>query len=128
VYNNKFKTEKMNTALWIIQGILASMFLMAGIMKSTQPKEKLVKTLPWVNDFSLQTVRIIGISEILGAIGIIVPQLTGIYPILSPIAAVGLAVIMVLASAHHLPKKEYKEVGFNTTLLILAVIVAIYRF
>jgi uncharacterized membrane protein YphA (DoxX/SURF4 family) len=118
----------MNTAVWIIQGILASMFLMAGIMKSTQPKEKLLKSLPWVNDFSMQTVRFIGISELLGAIGIIVPQLTGIYPILSPIAAVGLILIMVLASAHHLPKKEYREVGFNSTLLILAVVVALYRF
>jgi uncharacterized membrane protein YphA (DoxX/SURF4 family) len=118
----------MNIAVWIIQGILALMFIMAGMMKSTQPKDKLVKSQPWVNDFSLQTVRFIGISELLGAIGIIVPQLTGIYPILSPIAAVGLAVIMVLASAYHLPKKEYKEVGFNTILLILTVIVAIYRF
>ena len=97
-------------------------------MKSTQPKDKLVKSLPWVNDFSLQTVRFIGISELLGAIGIVVPQLTGIYPILSPIAAVGLAVIMVLASVHHLPKKEYRDVGFNIILLILAVVVALYRF
>lgn len=69
----------MNIAVWIIQGILALMLLMAGIMKSTQPKDKLVKSLPWVNDFSLQTVRFIGISELLGAIGIVVPQLTGIY-------------------------------------------------
>jgi uncharacterized membrane protein YphA (DoxX/SURF4 family) len=118
----------MNIVVLIIQGALALIFLMAGIMKSTQPKDKLVKSLPWVNDFSLQTVRFIGVSELLGAIGIVVPQLTGICPILSPIAAVGLAVIMVLASAHHLPKKEYKEFGFNATLLILAIIVAIYRF
>jgi uncharacterized membrane protein YphA (DoxX/SURF4 family) len=118
----------MNITVLIIQGILALIFLMAGMMKSTKPKDKLVKSLPWVNDFSLQTVRFIGVSELLGAIGIIVPQLTGIYPSLSPVAAVGLAVIMVLASVHHLPKKEYKEVSFNTTLFILAVIVAIYRF
>jgi uncharacterized membrane protein YphA (DoxX/SURF4 family) len=81
-----------------------------------------------VNDFSLQTVRFIGISELLGAIGIVAPQLTGICPILTPIEAVGLAVIMVLAAAHHLPKKEYREVGFNAILLILAVVVALYRF
>lgn len=130
--NNYFyinlKLRDMNIAVWIIQGILAVMFLMAGIMKSTQPKEKLVKSLPWVNDFSLQTVRFIGISELLGAIGIVIPRLTGICPILTPIAAVGLGIIMVLASAHHLPKKEYREVGFNTVLLILAIIVALYRF
>jgi uncharacterized membrane protein YphA (DoxX/SURF4 family) len=118
----------MNITVLIIQCILALMFLMAGIMKSTQPKEKLAKSLPWVNDFSLQTVRFIGISELLGAIGIIIPQLTGILPILSPIAAVGLVVIMVLASVHHLPKKEFREVAFNSTLLILAGIVVFYRF
>jgi hypothetical protein len=118
----------MNTVVWIIQGILALMFVMAGVMKSTQPKEKLVKSLPWVNHFSMQTVRFIGISELLGAIGLIVPKVTGILPLLTPIAATGLAVIMILAAAHHLPKKEYKEVAFNTILLVLSAIVAIYRF
>jgi uncharacterized membrane protein YphA (DoxX/SURF4 family) len=118
----------MNITVWIIQGVLALMFLMAGIMKSTQPKEKLVKSLPWVDDFSLQMVRFIGISELLGAIGIIVPQLTGIFPILSPIAAVGLVLIMVLAAFHHIHKSEFKEVAFNAFLLILSAIVAYYRF
>ena len=112
--------QHMVIAVWIIQCLLALKFLMAGIMKSTEPRDKLIKSLPWVNDFSTQTVRFNGISEVMGAIGIMVPQLTGIYPILSPIAAVGLIVIMVLASVHHLPKKEYREVGFNSTLLILA--------
>jgi uncharacterized membrane protein YphA (DoxX/SURF4 family) len=118
----------MNTVVWIIQGILAIMFAMAGTMKLTQPKEKLVKSLPWVIDFSLPTVRFIGTSEILGAIGIIVPQVTGILPILSPIAAIGLIVIMILAASYHLPKRQYKEVMFNSMLLILSVIVALYRF
>jgi len=118
----------MNTTIWIIQGVLALMFLMAGVMKSTQPKDKLVKSLPWVNDFSMSTVRFIGISELLGAIGLIVPQVTGILPILTPIAGVGLAIIMILASLHHIPKGEYKEVAFNAILLILSGIVAYYRF
>lgn len=47
----------MNTVVWIIQGILVLIFAMAGIMKTTQPKDKLVKSLPWVNDYSLPTVR-----------------------------------------------------------------------
>jgi uncharacterized membrane protein YphA (DoxX/SURF4 family) len=118
----------MELAVWIIQGILALMFLMAGIMKSTQPKDKLVKSLPWVNDYSLQTVRFIGISELTGAIGIIIPQITGILPILSPIAAVGLVIIMILAASHHFRKNEFKEVAFNAVLLVLSAIVAYYRF
>jgi uncharacterized membrane protein YphA (DoxX/SURF4 family) len=118
----------MNVTLWIIQVVLAVLFLMAGIMKSTQPKEKLVKSLPWVEDFSIRTVRFIGISELLGAIGIIVPQFTGILPILSPIAAVGLVIIMALAATHHIRKNEFKEVAFNAFFLILSAIVAFYRF
>jgi len=97
-------------------------------MKSTQPKDKLVKSLPWVNDFSLQTVRFIGISELAGAIGIIIPQITGILPILSPIAAVGLVIIMILAASHHIRKNEFKEVAFNAVLLVLSAFVAYYRF
>lgn len=118
----------MNATVWIIQGILAIMFAMAGIMKSTQPKGKLVKSLPWVNDFSLPTVRLIGISELLGAIGLVIPQLTGILPVLTPVAAIGLAVIMILAASHHIRKAEYKAVIFNATLFILSAIVAYYRF
>ncbi|MFN8255684.1 MAG: DoxX family protein [Bacteroidales bacterium] len=118
----------MELTVWIIQGILALMFLMAGIMKSTQPKDKLVKSLPWVNDFSLQTVRFIGFSELTGAIGIIIPQVTGILPILSPIAAVGLVIIMILAASHHIRKNEFKEVAFNAVLLVLSAFVAYYRF
>jgi uncharacterized membrane protein YphA (DoxX/SURF4 family) len=117
----------MNTIVWIIQGILALIFAMAGIMKTTQPKDKLVKSLPWVNDYSLPTVRFIGVSELLGAIGIIVPQVTGIFPILSPVAAIGLAVIMILAASHHIRKSEYKEVLINTTLFVLSAIVAYFR-
>jgi uncharacterized membrane protein YphA (DoxX/SURF4 family) len=118
----------MNTIIWIIQGVLAIMFLMAGYMKSTQPKEKLVMSLPWASDFNIQTIRFIGISELLGAIGIVVPQYTGIFPILTPIAATGLVLVMILAALHHLRKDKYKGVAFNVVLLILLAIVSIYRF
>lgn len=118
----------MNAVLWIIQGILAIIFAMAGFMKSTQSKDKLIKGLPWVTDFPLQTVRFIGISELLGAIGLIVPMVTGILPILSPIAAIGLAAIMIMAAFHHIRKSEYREVLFNVILFIPLAIVAFYRF
>ena len=92
----------MNTTIWIIQGILALMFFMAGFMKSTQPKEKLVTSLPWASDFNILTIRFIGISELLGAIGIVVPEYTGILPILTPIAALGL--ILVISPKPHTPE------------------------
>lgn len=118
----------MNTAVWIIQGIVSVMFLMAGVMKSTQPKEKLEPKLPWVKDYSLGIVRLVGVSELLGAIGLIVPQLTGIVPVLTPIAACGLVVVMLMAAVYHFRKQEYKAIAFNLVLLTLSLVVAFYRF
>jgi len=118
----------VNIFLWILQAVLAVLFLMAGIMKATQPAAKLSKSLPWVEDVSLTTLRLIGVVEVLGAIGLILPAATGIAPILTPMAATGLAVVMVLAVFTHLRRKEYGAIAFNAVLLILCVIVAWGRF
>ncbi|MET0416768.1 MAG: DoxX family protein [Actinoplanes sp.] len=77
----------MNVVLWIVQIFLAVAFVLAGVMKSTQPKEKLQPNLPWVEDFSLGPVRLIGVAELLGGLGLILPATTGIAPVLTPIAA-----------------------------------------
>jgi uncharacterized membrane protein len=118
----------MNVVLWVIQGVLAAMFLMAGLMKSTQPKEKLVKNLPWVEDFSAGTVRFIGVMELLAAIGLILPAITGIAVILTPLAATGLALMMVLAALTHVRRREPGAVVFTLVLLAAAVVVAWGRF
>ena len=118
----------MNIAIWVIQGLLAVMFTMAGAMKATQEKEKLAEKMPWANDYSASMIKFIGISELLGGIGLIVPQLTGIMPILTVLAALGLIVVMILAAVYHLRKSENKEVVINVVLLLLASIVGYYRF
>jgi uncharacterized membrane protein YphA (DoxX/SURF4 family) len=119
----------MNTALWIIQGVLALMFAYAGTSKSTLSKEKLEKQFPWAKNFSMNTVRFIGLSELLGAIGLIIPWLTGIVPILTPVAALGICLIMILATSMvHFKKAEYKEIGLNVILFVLAAFVAYGRF
>ena len=118
----------MTIFLWILQALLAAMFLMAGTMKATQPIDKLAPKLPWVTSYSPATVRFIGIAELLGAIGLILPAATGILPILTPIAAVGLAIIMILASVFHLRRKEYSGIAFNVVLLIVMLVVAVGRF
>jgi uncharacterized membrane protein YphA (DoxX/SURF4 family) len=118
----------MNIAIWVMQGLLAVMFTMAGTMKATQDKAKLAEKMPWANDYSASMIKFIGVSELLGGIGLIVPQLTGILPILTPLAAFGLVVVMVLAAAYHLRKGENKEVIINVVLLALAAIVGYYRF
>jgi uncharacterized membrane protein len=118
----------MNVFLWIVQSVLAAMFVMAGLMKSTQPKEKLAPKLPWVEDVSLGTLRLIGVVELLGGLGLILPAATGIAPVLTPIAATGLAVVMVLAAATHIRRREPSGVAFNAVLFALAAVVAWGRF
>ncbi|WP_328869300.1 DoxX family protein [Streptomyces sp. NBC_00287] len=118
----------MNVFLWIVQAVLALMFAMAGVMKSTQPKAKLAEKLPWVSDYSAGTVRFIGVVELAAALGLILPAATGIAPVLTPLAATGLAVVMVLAMVAHARRKEPQAIGFNAVLLILAALVAWGRF
>jgi uncharacterized membrane protein YphA (DoxX/SURF4 family) len=118
----------MNVFLWILQVVLALMFAMAGVQKATQPKDKLVTRLPWVADFSQGTVRFIGLAELAGALGLILPAATGIAPVLTPLAAVGLAVIMVLAAITHARRKEPGAIAFNAVLFVVAVVIAWGRF
>ena len=113
----------MNIGLLILQVLLALVFFMAGIMKLTRPKEKLASTLAWVDGFSQSQIRLIGTLEILGAIGLILPALTGILPWLTPLAAVGLAILMVGAAITHIRRGEYPNVITNIVLLALTVIV-----
>ncbi|MBK9924234.1 MAG: DoxX family protein [Anaerolineales bacterium] len=119
----------MNIALWIAQGLLAAMYLMAGSMKTFQPAN--VRTNPqmtWAHDKQDGYIRFVGISELLGALGLILPLVTGILPWLTVIAAVGLTVIQLLAIfSVHLPKKEFNVIPVNIVLLALAVFVIIGR-
>ena len=119
----------MNTFLWIIQGMLAAVFMMTGIMKLVQKKEAVVDKMGFVEDFSQQQVYGIGILEIMGAIGVILPWATGILPWLTPLAAVGLALTMVGAFLTHLRRKEFIPMGIvNIILFSLAVLIVIGRF
>lgn len=118
----------MNLALWIASGLLAAAYLGAGLMKSTQPKEKLQANMAWVEDYSAGTVRLIGIVEFLGALGLILPQATGIASILTPIAATGLVIVQALAIRAHLRRGEKQVLPANIALLLLALFVAIGRF
>jgi uncharacterized membrane protein YphA (DoxX/SURF4 family) len=118
----------MNVVLWIVQGLLAAMFLMAGITKSTQPLDKLAPRMPWVKDFSTPVVRLIGVAEFAAGLGLVLPAATGIATVLTPLAATGLAVIMLGAIGVHARRKEPGAVGFNVVLLLAAALVAWSRF
>lgn len=118
----------MIIALWIVSGVLAAMYVFAGINKATQPNTKLAGSLPWAEDYSPGTIKFIGIAELLGGIGLILPWLTGIAPVLTPLAATGLVIIQAAAIIVHLRRDEAKVIPFNTVLLLLALFVAIFRF
>jgi uncharacterized membrane protein YphA (DoxX/SURF4 family) len=113
----------MSIALWVVQVLLAAAFVVSGATKLSQPKEKLLKNWAWVEDFSQRTVRIIGALEVLGAIGIVVPALSGIVPWLTPLAALGLVLLILGAALTHLRRTEYGYITMNAVLLILAAFV-----
>ena len=118
----------MNIALWIVQILLALAFAMAGIMKVTQPIDRLETRMGWVKDIGPRGVRLIGSLEILGAIGLILPAVTGIWSWLTPVAAAGLALTMVGAMITHGRRGEYSGIGANVVLLVLALFVVFGRF
>ncbi|WP_436757537.1 DoxX family protein [Streptosporangium sp. V21-05] len=118
----------MNIVLWVVQGLLALAFLFAGYTKATKSRADLSGQMPWVEDFSDGQVKIIGILEVLAAFGLILPAVTGILPVLTPIAAAALAVTMVGALVVHLRRKEYPGIVVNVVLLLLSAFVAWGRF
>ena len=119
----------MNLALWIVAIVLAVVFAASGLMKQFVPKDKLVTSgQGWAQDVSPNNIRLIGLAEILGAIGLVMPAAMHIAPILVPLAAVGLALLMAGAVAVHARRKEPVNVVVNLVLIALAVVVAWGRF
>ena len=120
----------MNIALWIAQGLLALAYLAAGGLKVVRPRERLVASgnFDWMKDTSDAGVQAVGLVEILGALGVILPWLTGIAPILTPIAAIGLVAVQIGALRVHLVRDERQPLPANVFLLLLAAFVAVGRF
>ena len=117
----------MNIALWIAQILLAAMYGMAGIMKTFQTA-KAKEQLPWTKNRSDQFVRFVGTSELLGALGLILPLVTGILPWLTVLAAIGLILIQLLAIfTEHLPKKEFNVIPINLVLIAISGFIVIGR-
>ena len=120
----------MDLALWIVAGLLAALFLFAGVNKVLLPREKLAAAPGggWVNDFSDGFVRALGAVEVVGAVGLILPKALDIAPVLTPLAALGLAVIMAGAVVLRIRRGETTAMLVNLTYLVLALFVAWGRF
>jgi len=111
----------MTIVFWIVAGLTAFAFLGAGGMKLARPIPALREAgMGWVDDFSTPAVKLIALAEVIGAIGLIVPPLTGIAPVLSPIAGVCLAIIMAGAVVVHLRRKETAAPAIVLTILPIA--------
>lgn len=117
----------MIIALWIVQGLLALLFLFAGIRKAFQPLPAVKKSFPWANHVPAGLTRFIGLSESLGALGLILPAATGILPWLTIAAAIGLALVMLCAALFHASRREFSVIGINVVLLGLSLFVVIGR-
>ena len=122
------QNRALNIALWVAQILLAAAFGMAGFMKSTQPMEQLAKGIPWTAVVGMPLTRFIGVSELAGAIGVILPAATRIMPRLTPIAASALTLVMVLALGYHVMHGEYGVLPIPGALGCLAAFVAWGRF
>lgn len=123
----------MNTALWVVQVILAIFMLMPGSLKLMNSIDELIAKgkgrMDWAADVSATSLKIIGLLEVLAAIGLILPMAIGFYPILTPLAAVGVILTMIGAISLHLKRgDEPKSWMINVLIILLAAFVAYGRY
>lgn len=120
----------MNIVLWIASGLLAAAYLSVGGMKLLVPKERLAKNPSMAaitEEYSEPSIKLIGVVEVAGALGLVLPWVTGIATALTPAAAVGLALLQVGAMVFHGRRKEYRQWPVNAVFLALAVFIAVVR-
>ncbi|WP_341866505.1 DoxX family protein [Micromonospora arborensis] len=108
----------------LLSGLLAVFYLYAGGKKVTQSREQLQPMMGWVDTVPMPLVRTIGVLEILGAAGLILPPLTGIATWLAVAAAIGLVLVQVGGAALHLSRGEARQIGLNIVLLATAAVTA----
>ena len=116
------KSKTWHVALWFAQVVLAGMFLMVGFMKTFVPLPELSKTLPMAAELPI-LIRFIGISELAGGVGLLLPAALRVLPRLTIIAAYALGLVMVLALVFHVFRGEYSATGTNIVLAFIALFI-----
>ncbi|WP_127505488.1 DoxX family protein [Actinoplanes solisilvae] len=114
----------MHVAYWVVAGLLAVFYLYSGALKALRSRAQLLPMMAWVDKTPMALVRVIGVLEILGALGLILPPLTGIAVALALVAAIALALLQVGGIVVHLSRGEARVVGLNVALLVLAGVAA----
>ncbi len=121
------RPKALHIGLWVVQGLLAFAFVMAGAMKLGTSQADLLAAgehMAWAGRVSPGLIKFIGAAELLGGLGLVLPAATRIAPKLTPVAALGLVTVMVLAAGHHLTHGEAAAIGPNLVLALLAGFVA----
>lgn len=121
------KRSKMNIALWILQALLALLFLNAGFLKTFKPIQEIAPTIFWAPLLPEPLVRFIGISELLGAIGLILPAALKIRPQLTTMAGAGLTLVMLMANIYHISRGELFVLPMTGILLLLLAFITFGR-
>lgn len=114
--------------LWVAEIVMALLYFGLGVMRLVQPYQKLVRVLRWPADFPAWGVKLIGLAEILGALGLLLPAATDYFPVLTPVAACALAAMMAGAVVVHLRRGEHQRVALPAILAVVNVFVAVGRF
>lgn len=118
----------MNTMLWAAQVLLAAVFLYSSVSKGTWPRSRLLAAgQTGVARVPMPLIRAVAVAEFLGVLGLVLPGLVGVWPIATPLAALGLAMIMTGATAIHLTQNEAPAAALNVGLLLLAIFVGLGR-
>jgi putative oxidoreductase len=110
--------------LWVVQSLLGALFIAVGTMKATQPIAVLVDALGWPAAVPVALVRFIAVAELLGGLGLRLPAATRVKPMLTPLAGLGLAIDMLLATIFHITREEFGALGIPLALGGLAAFVA----
>ncbi|MDP9282112.1 MAG: DoxX family protein [Chloroflexota bacterium] len=116
----------MNIVLWVLQVLTALAFGGHGFLLISRP-QRMAERVPWVRALPTPFVRVLGLLEVLGAIGVVVPAATGVLPSLTVAAAGGLVAVMLLAMLFHVARREWPNIGLNFVLGALALAVAYGR-
>jgi hypothetical protein len=117
-----------NAGLWVAQGLLVAVFGFSAAVKGTQPKQRVLRLgMSGVVNIPVPLMRFTALCEVFGVIGLVLPYATGIAPVLTPAAAIGLGMIMIVAAVIHLRLHEPLTAGGNVILLAMCLLVAIGR-
>jgi len=120
-------SKTLNVVLWTAQ-ILLALFFMSGTVMKFMPIQKISAIMPWMGQLPPLEVRLLGVVDLLGALGLILPAALKIRPMLTPWAAIGIIVLMICATIFHISRGEASVIGVNIVVIIVAIFIAWGRF